>query len=40
MGKYEVRKIHRSVKTGQFVTESYVKKHPITTVTETIKKKK
>lgn len=28
-------KIHRSAKTGQFVTPGYVKTHPDTTVTET-----
>lgn len=39
MAKKSVRKIHRSAKTGKFVTESYVKKHPNTTVTETVKKK-
>jgi len=38
MGK-KTKKIHRSAITGEFVTESYVKKHPKTTVTETVKKK-
>lgn len=31
------RKIRRSADTGQFVTPSEVKKHPKTTVTETVK---
>jgi len=30
-------KAHRSAKTGKFVTEKYAKKHPDTTVKETIK---
>jgi len=33
-------KAHRSAKTGKFVTEKYAKKHPNTTVKETIKNKK
>ena len=32
------RKIGRSAITGKFVKKSHVKKHPRTTVTETIKK--
>jgi len=32
------RKIHRSAKTGRFVTKKYAKRHPGTTVTETTKK--
>ncbi len=31
------KKIHRSADTGQFVSPSEVKKHPKTTVTETVK---
>jgi hypothetical protein len=31
-------KVGRSAVTGKFVKKSYVKKHPKTTVTETIKK--
>jgi hypothetical protein len=32
-------KIARSAKTGRFVKKSYAKKHPNTTVVETVKKK-
>ena len=35
--KGPTRKIHRDAITGHFVTEEYAKKHPKTTVTETIK---
>lgn len=35
--KAGTKKIHRSAKTGRFVKKGYVKKHPNTTVTETIK---
>lgn len=35
--KKRTRKIRRDAKTGRFVTEKYVKKHPNTTVTETVK---
>ena len=31
------KKIHRDAGTGQFVTPAEVKKHPKTTVTETVK---
>lgn len=31
-------KKHRSADTGQYVTESYAKRHPKTTVAETAKK--
>ena len=34
------RKIHRDAVTGRFVTEDYAKKHPGTTVTETVKRPK
>jgi hypothetical protein len=33
-------KVNRDAGTGQFVTEKYADKHPRTTVTETVKKKK
>lgn len=33
-------KVHRSAKTGRFVKESTVKRHPSTTVTETVKRSK
>lgn len=33
-------KVHRSAKTGRFVKESTVKRHPGTTVTETVKRSK
>ena len=36
--KTGTRKIGRSAITGKFVKKSHVKKHPRTTVTETIKK--
>ena len=32
-------KVNRSAITGRFVTAQYMKKHPKTTVTETIKRK-
>lgn len=35
--KRKTRKIHRSAVTGKFVTKKYVKRHPKTTVTETVK---
>lgn len=42
--KKTTRKIHRSAITGRFVPKDYAKKHPKTTVTETVpvprKKKK
>ena len=31
------KKVHRSADTGQFVSPAEVKKHPKTTVTETVK---
>jgi hypothetical protein len=41
MGKNQKpTKVNRDAGTGQFVTEDYTKKHPKTTVTETIKPKK
>ena len=33
-------KVSRSAKTGRFVKKSYAKKHPSTTVTETVKRSK
>lgn len=33
----KTRKVHRSAETGEFVKESEVKRHPKTTVTETVK---
>ena len=37
MSKKKVtRKIHRSAITGKFVPKDYAKKHPKTTVTETV----
>ena len=36
--KGSTRKIHRSAKTGRFVSKKYVKSHPDTTVTEITKK--
>lgn len=36
----KTRKAARSAITGRFVKKSYAKKHPKTTVVETIKKKK
>jgi len=30
-------KVHRDAKTGRFVTKEYTKKHPDTTITETVK---
>jgi hypothetical protein len=33
-------KVTRSAKTGKFVTKEFTAKHPSTTVTETVKKKK
>ena len=35
--KRNIRKVHRDAVTGKFVPEEYVKKHPKTTVTETMK---
>ncbi len=40
MAKAKDQKASRSAETGKFVTPEYAKKHPKTTVTETIKKKK
>lgn len=44
MAKPKTHKANRDAGTGQFVTESYAKKHPKTTVEETVlngqKKKK
>ena len=37
-GKSGPTKINRSAKTGRIVTKEFAKKHPATTVTETIKK--
>lgn len=36
----KTKKIARSAKTGRFVTKTYAKRHPNTTVVETVKKKK
>ena len=36
----ELTKVHRSAKTGRFVKPSTVKRHPSTTVTETVKRSK
>jgi len=36
--KGSTRKIHRTAKTGRFVSKKYVKSHPDTTVTEITKK--
>jgi hypothetical protein len=33
-------KVHRSAKSGRFVKKSTVKRHPDTTVTETVKRPK
>lgn len=33
-------KLYRSAKTGRFVKQSTVKRHPSTTVTETVKRSK
>lgn len=33
-------KVGRSAKTGRFVNKKFIKKHPSTTVTETVKKSK
>lgn len=38
--KKSTRKVHRDAVTGRFVTEDYTKKHPRTTVTETVKRPK
>ena len=35
--KGRTKKLYRSAKTGLFVKKGYVKKHPNTTVTETVK---
>ena len=35
----KTRKVARSAKTGKFVKVDYAKKHPSTTVIETVKKK-
>ena len=34
------RKVHRNAGTGRFVTEDYAKKHPKTTVSETVEQPK
>jgi len=39
-GKYRMAKRYRSAITGQFVKKDVAIKHPKTTVSETIKKKK
>lgn len=35
--KGKTRRVHRSAVTGRFVKGGYAKKHPRTTVTETVK---
>lgn len=35
--KGRTKKLYRSAKTGHFVKKGYVKKHPDTTLTETVK---
>lgn len=40
MAKGKTVKAARSAKTGRFVKQSYAKKHPNTTVVETLKKPK
>jgi len=35
--KGKTRKVSRSAKTGRFVKKGYVKRHPSTTVIETVK---
>ncbi len=41
MAKANVKiRVGRDAKTGKFVTPNYVKKHPSTTITQTITKKK
>lgn len=40
MAKKHSEKVHRSAITGQYVSESYAKQHPKTTVSETVKKQK
>lgn len=35
--KGKTRQVHRSAVTGRFVPKGYVKRHPKTTVTETVK---
>ncbi|MFZ5554950.1 MAG: hypothetical protein ACOZCO_17705 [Bacteroidota bacterium] len=40
MKKSTTQKVSRSAKTGKFVKPGYAKKHPATTVTEKMKKKK
>ena len=35
--KQPTKKVNRDAGTGQFVREDYAKKHPKTTVTETVK---
>jgi len=37
--KSDTQKVARSAKDGKFVTPDYAKKHPSTTVVETVKKK-
>ena len=36
MGRRKTRKLARSAKTGEFVTFEYAKRHPSTTVVETV----
>lgn len=37
--KKATRRVRRSARSGKFVTEAEVKKHPDSTVTETVKKR-
>jgi hypothetical protein len=39
-GGESVTKVNRSAKSGRFVKKSTVKRHPDTTVTETVKRRK
>ncbi len=38
--KSSSRKVARSAKTGRFVKKGYAKRHPSTTVVETVKKRR
>jgi hypothetical protein len=38
--KEAIRKVARSAKSGEFITEDFAKKHPSTTVVETVKVKR
>jgi hypothetical protein len=38
--KETTRKVARSAKSGEFITEDFAKKHPSTTVVETVRLKK